>query len=67
MKTTHKCPVTGCVEQQPQHLLMCARHWRMVPQTIQAKVWETWKSGSVREYLKARSDAIKAVNDLVIQ
>jgi hypothetical protein len=65
----HTCAV--CPRAIQRGLLMCARHWRMVPAAIQADVYRTYKAwgkaplaGSLalrREYLKARQAAIDAV------
>jgi hypothetical protein len=42
----HKCPVDGCEAMVPRSMLMCARHWRLVPTDLQKSVW--------RGYLEAR-------------
>lgn len=42
-------------------MLMCARHWRMVPAPMQKAVWREWQNGGAAEYLAAREAAIKAV------
>lgn len=39
---THRCPVEPCTRRVPDTMLMCARHWRMVPKAIQRRVWATW-------------------------
>ena len=44
--TTHQCPVDGCLVMVSAALLMCARHWRMVPESLRAEVWATWADGS---------------------
>lgn len=38
---THRCPVANCANLVPSHMLMCARHWRMVPKTLGAAVYES--------------------------
>lgn len=58
---THKCPVESCSKQQPQNILMCAGHWRMVPRDIQRQVLDGWHKGS-GNYMAARQAAINAVN-----
>jgi hypothetical protein len=48
-------------------MLMCARHWRMVPKALQNAVWSTYRPGQERtkdpspEYLVAARSAIDAV------
>lgn len=63
----HTCHAIGCDREVPPRLLMCARHWRMVPTPLQAKVWVHYVPGQevrkdpTRAYLEAASAAIKAV------
>lgn len=63
----HLCHALGCKAAVPPKLLMCARHWRMVPRMIQAGVWKHYRPGQERdkrptpEYLEAASAAIRAV------
>lgn len=40
MKT---CFVPHCPRQIGQRMLMCARHWRMVPAHLQDEVWRTYR------------------------
>jgi hypothetical protein len=52
-------------------MLMCRRHWRMVPRALRAAVWATYQSGQERldgtapipsvAYLAAATAAIAAV------
>lgn len=57
-------------------MLMCLRHWRMVPEPLQQKVWRSWRAfnraGSrpadqrllfLREYRKHRDAAVEAVRE----
>lgn len=62
---THRCPVKRCHWQIPDHLLMCAPHWHMVPPALQAAVWATYNHGAgigTAELVEAQQDAIDAVN-----
>lgn len=65
--TAHACHAAGCKVLVPPRLLMCARHWRMVPRLQQARVWATYRRGQeVRkdptpEYLAAMREAIATV------
>lgn len=69
----HKCPVDGCEAQCQQHILMCYRHWKLVPKDLQVSVYRAWgvfrkaepgagDSFFVDSYLKIRQEAIDAVN-----
>lgn len=48
-------------------MLMCFRHWRMVPREMQRRVWATYRPGQCddknisREWLAAADAAIDAV------
>lgn len=64
---THRCHATGCEKHIPPRLLMCPKHWSMVPGLLKRAVWRHYVAGQeVRkdptpEYLIAASDAINAV------
>lgn len=63
----HFCHALGCKVEVPPKLLMCLRHWRMVPKDLQARVWRTYRPGQeitkdpTEEYLEAADTAIRAV------
>lgn len=63
----HECHATGCVIEVPPRMLMCLRHWRMVPSIIQRQIWATYQSGQeirkdpTAEYLDAQHAAVRAV------
>jgi hypothetical protein len=63
----HHCHARGCEVAVPPRLLMCARHWRMVPTNIKRRVWLWYRDGQEErkdpspEYLRAADDAIEAV------
>jgi hypothetical protein len=67
MNTAHHCHARDCTVEVPPRMLMCGRHWRMVPRVLQAAVWATYRRGQEKtkdpspEYLKASRDAIHAV------
>lgn len=50
-------------------MLMCKRHWSMVPRVMQRAVWDTYRYGQEitkdpsSEYLEAAGAAIRAVAD----
>lgn len=63
----HTCHARGCCAVVPPRLLMCARHWRMVPDHMQEAVWATYSRGQERRmdpsdaYLEAAMAAVDAV------
>jgi hypothetical protein len=48
-------------------MLMCRRHWFLVPKALRDRVWATYRAGQERskdpsrEYLEAADAAIRAV------
>ena len=60
-----KCFAIGCEERIPVKLLMCAKHWAMVPKGLQLGVYEhldAWqKGGSPKPYLDIIKLAAQAV------
>ena len=63
----HKCHATGCTVQVPPRMLMCKRHWKMVPFPVQTEVWKYYQPGQEvtkdpsEAYLNAMRAAIEAV------
>lgn len=63
----HHCHAKGCEKVVPERMLMCKRHWGMVPKTLQKQVWATYRAGQEvtkdpsPEYLAAAQAAIAAV------
>ena len=57
----------GCEKPVPRRMLMCARHWRMVPRALQDDVWAEYVPGQEQrldpttDYLDAAHAAIEAV------
>lgn len=45
----HICHAEGCETPCPPRLLMCARHWRMVPKELQNAVYDTYRPGQERD------------------
>jgi protein gp37 len=66
-RIVHTCHARGCTVEVPPRLLMCARHWRLVPRPLQAAVWRHYRAGQEntkdpsRDYLQAAVAAIDAV------
>jgi hypothetical protein len=65
--SAHLCHAWGCQVAVPPRMLMCRRHWRMVPGSLQDAVWATYRRGQERrkdptqEYLAAARAAVLAV------
>lgn len=63
----HLCHAKGCTIPVPPKMLMCKRHWYMVPINIQRKVWLHYRPGQeidkrpTREYLEVMQEAIDHV------
>lgn len=66
---THLCHAMRCGTVVPPKMLMCAKHWRMVPKPLQARIWATYRQGQEidkdpsEEYLNAQVAAVLAVAD----
>lgn len=65
----HRCHALRCKTPVAPKLLMCYRHWRMVPKALQQRVWDTYRPGQEitkdpsPEYLVAALAAVDAVAD----
>ena len=65
--TAHLCHAKGCPTGVPPKMLMCLKHWRLVPRSLQARVWEHYRHGQeidkspTEAYLTAANAAIDAV------
>ena len=63
----HHCHATGCTTHCKPEWLMCYRHWKMVPRTLQQAVWAAYRPGQCDdmrpspEWFVAADAAIKAV------
>ena len=63
----HNCHARDCTTLVSPRLLMCRRHWRMVPQALQDEVWRTYRQGQELDkdpsmaYIQAAKAAIAAV------
>lgn len=63
----HLCHARGCDTAVPPKLLMCGRHWRLVPKALQRAVYAAYVPGQERskdptpEYLDAAMAAVEAV------
>lgn len=65
----HRCHADGCETPVPPKMLMCRRHWFMVPRLLQARIWQHYVPGQeIRKdptpaYLEVMMQAIQAVKD----
>lgn len=41
----HLCHALECNIEVPPKMLMCLKHWRMVPRAVQSAVWEHFRPG----------------------
>jgi hypothetical protein len=41
----HTCHATSCPVEVPPKMLMCKKHWGMVPKPIRNQVWATYQFG----------------------
>lgn len=52
---SHTCHAHGCKRTVPPKMLMCLKHWKMVPKFAQDEIWATYVPG--QEIRKDPSDA----------
>lgn len=63
----HKCHARGCAKEVAPRLLMCFRHWKLVPYALQKAVWDEYVPGQeirkdpTLEYITAAHAAIDHV------
>ncbi len=68
--SAHWCYAEGCEVEVPPRMLMCLRHWRMVPRDLQDAIWRTYRPGQEidkcpsEEYMVAQRRAIAAFSAL---
>lgn len=58
-----RCEVDNCTQQVPTDMLMCRRHWFLVPKDIRDRVWAGYHRGMDEEYEVAVAAAIDAVRE----
>lgn len=64
---THHCHARRCTVLVPPKMLMCPRHWFMVPKPLRDRVWATYRAGQCDDknpslaWHDAADAAIKAV------
>lgn len=63
----HVCHADGCQKVVPPAMLMCTRHWRLVPSDLKDAVWAHYVTGQEHRknptaaYMAAARAAIDAV------
>jgi hypothetical protein len=68
-ENAHVCHATGCKAKVPPKMLMCRKHWYMVPKPLRDRVWATYVSGQeirkdpTDEYMDAQRAAVRAVEE----
>jgi hypothetical protein len=66
-RAAHHCHATGCKTHTAPELLMCRKHWKLVPKALQLAVWNTYRQGQCedmspsRAWCEAADAAIQAV------
>lgn len=60
--TAHTCHAEACTAKVPPKMLMCGKHWGMVPRPLQRAIWATYRRG--QEHDKNPSAAYLAVQCL---
>lgn len=62
-----RCAARECPAEMPPRVLMCRRHWFMVPTEIRHRVWNHYRPGQETDhapsglYLAAMNEAVDAV------
>lgn len=56
-----KCSARECELAVKPGMLMCRRHWFMVPKLLRDTVWETYRNGDGTAWLVASGAAVEAV------
>lgn len=61
----HTCVATDCSVRVRFGVLMCKRHWRMVPQSTQRRINRYWRDWQVHDSLTAPTDWSQAVVEAI--
>jgi len=56
----HHCHATACPTDVPPEMLMCRKHWRMVPRFIQLRVWRFYRVGQCDDWNPSRAYCLAA-------
>lgn len=67
---SHQCHAAGCQASVPPKLMMCKKHWYMLPMLMRSAIWKHYRPGQeddkriTKEYSEAAQKAIKYLADL---
>lgn len=64
MSYGHKCAAESCLKIVASEMLMCRRHWFMVPKDLRELVWAGYHRGMDEAYHVAVAAAVDAVKGL---
>lgn len=62
-----RCQAVDCITPVKSEMLMCRKHWFMVPSDIRSRVWQAWldvgrgEAGAWEKHDKVKKLAIEAV------
>ena len=65
---THKCAARSCDKRISLNLLMCGRHWMLLPRRIRERIWSEYHKGiadgthPTGAYALAVDEAVRAVD-----
>lgn len=63
----HHCHAACCTAKVPPAMLMCRKHWFMVPKAVRDRVWATYRDGQCDDwrithaYAEAARSAVRSV------
>lgn len=70
--TSRQCPIAGCGLDIPMNVVMCGKHWRMVPRSTQQAVYRAWGSrrkhgtdSTIAQHEATKRLAIEGVNAML--
>lgn len=64
---TPKCAAMGCTMAVSSDFLMCRRHWKMVPKTLQEEIWEAHHARDRAQHLTLVAQAKEIVRSREVE
>jgi hypothetical protein len=55
------CHALGCLAAIPDSMLMCRRHWYMVPKPLRDAIWQSYRSGDRDAHLRNCAEAVRVI------
>lgn len=46
---SHTCHAHNCTVNVPPRMLMCLKHWKMIPKELQSRIWKTYRPGQEKD------------------